>query len=294
MIKTAPFFVRASLSKPAPKRPWLAVLLSRLLLLGIGGGLGWFVGAVAATSYPNPNPEMPLTLKILERLKTGTQPASGAATSASPPNIWAADGGGSVSNGAQIEQLMAEVQQLQGEMQALRDRTQALETALGSPRPTEPLETRLLAIAQQLQAAPQTGTPPLANGTTNQPSADSQPESQAEVLKVTLPSDMLFEENESTLSSGANVILEKVYTDLRSYPKATINVAVHTDNTGQPEDSRELSFQRAKALEQYLASALGKQYRVVVIGYGASRPLVPNYTDADRQRNRRVEIIVNE
>lgn len=290
MIKTAPFIVNASQSQPTDKRPWLAVLLSRLLLLGIGSGVGWIVGAMAATSYPNPHPEMPLALKMLERIKTGTQPAS----SANPPNVAAVDGAGSPTNRAQAQQLMAQVQQLQGELQALRDRTQALETALGSPRPTEPLETRLLAIAQQLQAAPQAGTPPLANGTTNQPSADSQPESQAEVLKVTLPSDMLFEENESTLSSGANVILEKVYTDLRSYPKATINVAVHTDNTGQPEDSRELSFQRAKALEQYLSTALGNSYRLVVIGYGASRPLVPNNTDADRQRNRRVEIIVNE
>ncbi len=58
------------------------------------------------------------------------------------------------------------------------------------------------------------------------------------------------------------------------------------------EDNRELSFRRAKALEQYFGRALGEQYRWLVVGYGETRPLVANDTEANLQRNRRIEIAV--
>lgn len=287
MIKSAPFIVSSSPTQTKEKRPWFGVVLSRLLLLVIGSGLAGVAGSVAAVFYPDLNPEMPLAVKMLERLKNGTQATSlgqnpaPASASANSPLAAASQGG----NAAQVQQLMTQVQQLQGEMQALRDRTQVLENTLGSPRPSEPLETRLQAIAQQLQAAPQR-VPPVENG--NSPS-----QGQAEALKITLPSDILFLERDVVLSSGANLILDKVISDLRNYPNTTISVAVHTDNTAPPDESRDISFQRARSLEQYLSMALGKQHRLLVIGYGSSRPLVLNLSDADRQRNRRVEITVN-
>jgi outer membrane protein OmpA-like peptidoglycan-associated protein len=111
-------------------------------------------------------------------------------------------------------------------------------------------------------------------------------------LKVTLPSDLLFEENNSILRSEASLILDKIVADLRSYPASTILIAAHTDATAATEDNRELSFRRAKAVEQYLAKTLGNQYRWLTVGYGETRPLVPNDTPADKQRNRRVEIAV--
>lgn len=295
MIKSASFIVSSSPSQSTAQRPWLIVLLNRLLLLGIGSGLAWVLGTVVAIFYPDQNPEIPLAVKMLEQHKTGTKATlpglNPSSLTANPPNISISDRGESQKITAQRQQMMAQVQQVQGDMQVLRDRIKALETTLGSPHPTEPLETRLQAIAQQIQAAPQTGTQPLSDS--NRPSADFQPQSPAEVLKVTLPSDVLFDGGQSILSSGADLILEKVISDLRRYQNATISVAVHTDNTSQADDNRELSFQRARAVEQYLSYTLGKQYRILVLGYGASRPLVVNDTDANRQRNRRVEIIVN-
>jgi outer membrane protein OmpA-like peptidoglycan-associated protein len=272
VVKSTSFIVRSS-PKQLTQRPWIIVLCHRLLLLGIGSGLAWVLGTVVAVFYPDQHPETPLVIKMLSSHKTARQ-----ATSLNTPSTANPQREESQVNMEQRQQLMAQVQQLQADMQVLRDRTQALEDTLGSPHSTKPLEMRLQAIAQQLQTA----------------SADDfQSQSPTELLRVTLPSDVLFQDGQSILSSGANLILEKVVSDLRHYQNATISVAVHTDDTGQADDNRELSFQRARAIAQYLSQTLGKQHRLLVIGYGSSRPLVINDTDVNRQRNRRVELIVN-
>lgn len=274
VVKSTSFIVRSSPKQLTNQRPWIIVLCHRLLLLGIGSGLAWVLGTVVAVFYPDQNPEIPLAIKMLSSHKTARQATS--LNTPSPANPHREE---SRVNVEQRQQLMAQVQQLQADIQVLRDRTQALEATLGSPHSPKPLEMRLQAIAQQLQMASSAD--------------DFQSQSSAELLRVTLPSDVLFQDGQSILSSGANLILEKVVSDLRHYQNATISVAVHTDDTGQADDNRELSFQRARAVAQYLSQTLGKQHRILVIGYGASRPLVINDTDVNRQRNRRVELIVN-
>jgi outer membrane protein OmpA-like peptidoglycan-associated protein len=116
---------------------------------------------------------------------------------------------------------------------------------------------------------------------------------QSDKLKVTLPSDLLFEESNSILRSEAGLILDKIVADLRKYPSSTIRIGAHTDSNGEAEDNRELSFRRAKAVEQYFANALDGEYRWLVVGYGATYPLVTDDTAPNQQRNRRVEIAIN-
>ncbi|NER29539.1 MAG: OmpA family protein, partial [Symploca sp. SIO1C4] len=163
-----------------------------------------------------------------------------------------------------------------------------------SPR-EEAIDARLKAISLQLQAQQASGSDasPGPTGSTNQPAASSQTISSADKLKVTLPSDVLFEENSSTIRPDAGLILDKIVADLRNTPKSTIRIAVHTEVAAKAQENRKLSFSRAKAVEQYLASALDDQYRWLVIGYGETRPLVLNDTDANGRRNRRVEIAVD-
>jgi outer membrane protein OmpA-like peptidoglycan-associated protein len=100
-------------------------------------------------------------------------------------------------------------------------------------------------------------------------------------------------ENNSILRPEAGLILDKIVADLRDYPSSTIRIAAHSDTDGEAEDNRELSYRRAKAVEQYIASALGEKYRWLVVGYGETLPLVANDTSANQQRNRRVEIAVD-
>lgn len=277
----APFADNTSPRQSTGIGRFLLVLLWRVLLLGVGGGLAWLFGLVLAGVFPDLTPEVPLVVKVLRRAKLETSTASStfkpspAVTSASPPVELSAE---------QRRQLEAELQQLQAQLQALRDRTTKLETQVGRQSSSEPLAARLQEISQQLQG----DRVPNSNQVTNA-SRVSVP---SDALKVTLPSDLLFKDSDSVLLPQAPVILDNVIADLRNYPGATIQIAAHTDDVGESTDNQALSFRRAQAAEQYLFTALEKKYRMIVVGYGETFPLVENNSDTNRQRNRRIEIAI--
>lgn len=281
-----------SRNQSTARHPWLLVLIFRLLLLSVGGGLALLLGIVWANVYPKPNPEKPLILKILERFDTKApppRPQSDAprdpVSSSSPPQLTP----------VQRQQITAKLNQLQAQLKSMNEAATTLEGELSINRPDETIEGRLQAIAIQLQGVSSSRTPTQSgsNNSANQLTSFFDSVSSTEKLKVTLPSDLLFEDNNSVLRSQAGLILDKIITDLRGYPSSTIRIAVHTDPGNNAEVTRELSFRRAKAVQQYLASALGDQYRWLVIGYGGTQPLVSNDTTANQQRNRRIEIAVD-
>lgn len=292
MTQSASSAAKTSPDKSTSRHPWLLILIFRLLLLGVGGGLALILGIVLANFYPNPNPEKPILLRVLERLDNKTPPTS---PNPSPTLVPDTTNPPPQLTPVQRQQAQAQLTQLQAQLKALSDGILVLETQLGTSSPNENVEARMQAISLQLQGVtpPSSNASSVVNGGANQPAGVSKSLFQGDKLKVTLPSDVLFEESNSILRSEAGLILDKIVTDLRNYPSSTIRIAAHTDATGEPEDNRELSFRRAKAVEQYFASALGKQYRWLVVGYGETRPLVANDSDADQQRNRRVEIAVN-
>lgn len=255
-------------------QPWLLVLIFRLLLLSVGGGLALISGIVFAYFYPNPNPEQPLLLKILQRLESKQAIAPANASPIKPE-----------SNNPQLtpvqqQQTAAKLTKLQEQVQQLSNEITALESQLGLGVSNLGVETRLQAIAQQIPGISSN------NENTATPSTTALGK-----LKVTLPSDLLFAEN-NTLRPDSRLILDKIISDLRDHPESTIRVSAHTDNTGDNQDNRELSFQRAKAVEQYLAEALGNKYKLLTMGEGATHPLVPNDSPTNQQRNRRLEIAV--
>lgn len=283
--KTAP--------KPSTTRSWwLLVLIFRLLLLGVGGGLALIGGIVLANTYPNPNPEKPLLLKVLEALDKkspirvpSSSPQTTSTSTIEPPQLTP----------VQRQQAQAKLNQLQAQLNSMNEAVATLETQLGTSRPNETLETRMQAIALQLEGVSSANpdVQAMGNSSANQLMPISDSLSAPDKLKLTLPSDLLFEQSNSILRPEAGLILDKIITDLRGYPSSTIRITAHMDADSNADADRELSFRRAKAVQQYLVSALGDQYRWVVVGYGGTRPLIANDTDANRQRNRRVEIAVD-
>ena len=184
----------------------------------------------------------------------------------------------------------------QAQLKSMNEAVETLETQFGTSRPNETLEARMQALALQLQGvlAPVREVQAIATTTSDrQLTPVSNTLSSDDKLKVTLPNDFLFENSNSILRPEASLILDKIITDLRGYPSSTIRIAAHTDAKSSADAERELSFRRAKVIQQYLANALGEQYRWLVVGYGGTRPLIANDTDANRQRNRRVEIAVD-
>lgn len=306
-----------SSTTPSPKRNWsLLVFLFRLLLLLVGGGFAWLLGVLVATFYPAANPEMPFFEKALrrsgdwvDRVKQLPQPSP--QPSISPQSNTDPATPNPVTNVSplptltpeQQQQIKAEVAQLQASAQGLGDRLTALETQLGTNRATEPLENRLAILTQQLESASSPASPnaaPAFPSPTNPPAiapvtnAINPPSTNpGDRLTVTLPTDLLFKNSQVSLSQETRRLLDAIATDLRSYPGASVQVAAHTDDAGKPEVVPDLSFQRAQIVQQYLANTLGNDYHWVVVGYGSAYPLAENNSAPNRQRNRRIEIVID-
>ena len=72
-----------------------------------------------------------------------------------------------------------------------------------------------------------------------------------------------------------------------------ITIIGHTDNVGGAESNLALSSNRAIAVSNKLKSALqSKNIQFSVLGKGEQSPIDTNDTEAGRQRNRRVEVII--
>jgi OOP family OmpA-OmpF porin len=72
-----------------------------------------------------------------------------------------------------------------------------------------------------------------------------------------------------------------------------IDVAGHTDNTGDAKANQSLSERRAAAVKQILVSKYGADAaRITTKGWGPEQPIQENTTAEGRTLNRRVEIVL--
>lgn len=267
----------------------------RLLLLIVGGGLGWVLGITIASKFPSSSNKTPLLEQFLTRSGSFTK---GIGSVTSSPSVMPVSPTPIPNIKVELtpekrEKIKGELKQLQGDLNSLIGRTTNLESQLGSRRPTESLEKRIEIISQQLatettssNSAKPASIPPISM------TGEKQQTLAGNALMVTFPSDVLFEQDSTSIKEGSNVILDNLIAELRNYPGATVRIGVHTDNTGDFKQSRALSFARAQLVSQYLSQVLGNEYYWIIIGYGSSRPTVENASDSNRQRNRRVEISI--
>jgi outer membrane protein OmpA-like peptidoglycan-associated protein len=111
-----------------------------------------------------------------------------------------------------------------------------------------------------------------------------------DVLTVTFKSDYLFSVNSSTILPGAYDELDRVAKVLNQYPETTIRISGHTDSTGTADYNQKLSERRAQSVKNALLGMGVAPARMTTIGFGESKPIASNATEAGRQQNRRVEI----
>ena len=108
---------------------------------------------------------------------------------------------------------------------------------------------------------------------------------------------VLFDSGKAALRRSAYPVLDRVAQVLEEIPDQPVGVEGHTDDVPIKvsgwADNDALSLARAQAVVDYLVSKRGiDSSRVTAIGYGETRPITSNDTDAGRQKNRRVEIII--
>lgn len=111
-------------------------------------------------------------------------------------------------------------------------------------------------------------------------------------LIVTLPEDILFATNSTTVSSNAQNNLVTVARSLNQYPGTTVNVIGHTDDVGDAAYNQNLSERRAQAVSAVLVASGVSAARVRSVGQGESQPVATNLTAQGRQQNRRVDIVI--
>ncbi|WP_040618010.1 OmpA family protein [Roseovarius nubinhibens] len=111
-------------------------------------------------------------------------------------------------------------------------------------------------------------------------------------LIVTMPQDILFAIDSSTVNSGLRGDLLTVARSLQSYPDTTVQVVGHTDNTGSAAHNQALSERRANAVADVLMNGGVAFSRIQTYGRGEDQPLASNLTAEGRAQNRRVEIVI--
>lgn len=112
-------------------------------------------------------------------------------------------------------------------------------------------------------------------------------------LILNLP-DILFDFGKSTLRGEAREVLSRVSGILLVTPGYKLTIEGHTDSVGSDEFNQKLSEARAKAVQDYMASAKLDPAIMSTQGFGKTQPVASNDTDAGRQKNRRVEIVVQD
>ena len=103
-------------------------------------------------------------------------------------------------------------------------------------------------------------------------------------------SNTMFDFDKSIIKEEAKGPLNKVVAWLQENPTVKVEISGHTDSKGSDEYNQKLSEARAKAVYEYFISQGVDKFRLAYAGYGESRPIATNETDAGRQLNRRVEL----
>jgi type IX secretion system PorP/SprF family membrane protein len=101
-----------------------------------------------------------------------------------------------------------------------------------------------------------------------------------------------FEFNSSELDEASSKYLDELATALTDNPHLKVKLTGHTDNVGSAKFNERLSLHRANAIKQYLVSRGINDGRIQTEGKGLTEPLNDNRTEADRAKNRRVELTI--
>lgn len=108
--------------------------------------------------------------------------------------------------------------------------------------------------------------------------------------RVTLQ-NVHFATGKADLTPDSEAALSKAAQALKDNPDWKVRVEGSTDSSGNADSNLKLSLDRADAVVAWLTSHGVDGGRLTAKGYGDSRPVASNKTDAGRRKNRRVELV---
>jgi outer membrane protein OmpA-like peptidoglycan-associated protein len=111
--------------------------------------------------------------------------------------------------------------------------------------------------------------------------------------ELKLKKEVHFQHDSAEILPDSAAILEEIGDVLRNHTEITsLEIQGHTDDTGTAQYNQRLSGDRANAVREALILNGVEPNRLSARGYGQERPLVPNTSEANRAKNRRVQLVI--
>ncbi len=116
-------------------------------------------------------------------------------------------------------------------------------------------------------------------------------------VTLRLPGKVLFAPNSTELSEESKKILDVLKNIFVQRREQRIDIRGYSDDTPVPagarfKDNWELSSLRAVTVLRYLLSQGIEADRMTATGFGSLNPILPNTTEENKARNRRVEFVL--
>ena len=110
---------------------------------------------------------------------------------------------------------------------------------------------------------------------------------------IELAQTIEFNSGSNVLAASAKPLLDQIAAVIKANPQVRrVRIEGHTDNQGDEEMNVDLSERRAERVRFELVQRGVERERMLPRGFGSTRPIAPNTTNAGRKKNRRVEFRV--
>lgn len=142
------------------------------------------------------------------------------------------------------------------------------------------------------EPAPAPPPPPAVEEKPLPPSPAAEP--MPETTKYCITLDIMFDIDKADIRRDDHDKVGRVGTFMQKFPTTTAVIEGHADEVGTDEHNMELSQRRAESVVNYLADNFGiDRSRLTAKGYGKTRPVADNSSEERKQKNRRIEAIID-
>lgn len=102
-----------------------------------------------------------------------------------------------------------------------------------------------------------------------------------------------FDNGKAVIKDKYNKDIKTVATFMKIDPSIKVVIEGYTDNVGNDDYNQKLSEKRAKSVRQYMIDKFKIDgSRITAVGYGKNKPIASNDTEEGRQKNRRVQALI--
>ena len=109
-----------------------------------------------------------------------------------------------------------------------------------------------------------------------------------------LKTPIRFKSSSATVQKSSYAVLNKIVLTAKECTHFDIKIHGHTDSSGKAILNKKLSQARANTIMKYLISKEIDDKRLTALGHGSNSPVASNRTKTGRNKNRRIEITVED